>query len=84
MATIEPAQVPLPRHVVLMGVSGNGKSTTGAWLANELGRVFIEGDDFHPPDNIAKMSSGIPLDDDDRRPWLGALATEVARLEAAG
>lgn len=84
MATIEPAQVPLPRHVVLMGVSGNGKSTTGAWLANELGRVFIEGDDFHPPDNIAKMSSGIPLDDDDRRPWLAALATEVARLEAAG
>lgn len=74
----------LPRHVVLMGVSGNGKTTTGTWLASELGRVFIEGDDFHPPENIAKMSSGVPLDDSDRRPWLAALAAEVARLEAAG
>jgi gluconokinase len=76
--------VALPRHVVLMGVSGNGKTTTGTWLASELDRVFIEGDDFHPPENIAKMSAGVSLDDDDRRPWLAALAAEVARLEAAG
>jgi gluconokinase len=74
----------LPRHVVVMGVSGNGKTTTGTWLASQLDRVFIEGDDFHPPGNIAKMSSGVPLDDDDRRPWLAALAAEVVRLEAAG
>ncbi len=67
-----------------MGVSGNGKTTIGTWLSSELDRVFVEGDDFHPPENIAKMSSGVPLDDDDRRPWLAALAEEVVRLEAAG
>jgi gluconokinase len=66
-----------------MGVSGNGKTTVGTWLATELDRTFIEGDDFHPPENIAKMSSGRPLDDDDRRPWLAALAAEIRRLEAA-
>jgi len=76
--------VAAPRHVVLMGVSGNGKSTTGTLLAAELGRVFIEGDAFHPPENIAKMSSGVALDDADRRPWLAALAAEVARLESSG
>lgn len=74
----------MPRHVVVMGVSGNGKTTIGTWLATELGRVFVEGDTFHPPANVAKMSSGVPLDDDDRRPWLAALADEVRRLEAEG
>lgn len=63
-----------------MGVSGNGKTTVGTWLAEELDRVFVEGDDFHPQANIDKMSAGQPLDDDDRRPWLAALAAEVRRL----
>lgn len=74
----------VPRHVVLMGVSGNGKTTIGNRLASELDRVFVEGDDFHPPENIAKMSSGVPLDDEDRQHWLAALAAEIVRLEAAG
>lgn len=72
-----------PRHIVVMGVSGNGKTTVGTWLATELDRAFIEGDDFHPPENIAKMSAGQPLDDHDRRPWLAALAAEIQRLDAA-
>lgn len=72
------------RHVVVMGVSGNGKTTVGTWLARDLGRVFIEGDTFHPQANIDKMSAGIPLDDDDRRPWLAALAEEIRRLESRG
>lgn len=82
----EPAEEsvgPLPRHVVVMGVSGNGKSTTGTWLADELDRIFLEGDDFHPPENIEKMTSGTPLTDEDRRPWLRAVAEEIARLETA-
>lgn len=73
-----------PRHLVMMGVSGNGKSTIGTLLAERLGRVFIEGDDFHPEANIAKMSAGMPLDDDDRRPWLETLAGRVRELEAQG
>ncbi len=59
--------------VVLMGVSGSGKTTVGQTLANQLGVPFYDGDDFHPPQNIAKMAQGIPLDDDDRAPWLAAL-----------
>lgn len=74
----------LPKHVVVMGVSGNGKSTIGSWLAKETGRVFIEGDAFHPPANIEKMSGGTPLTDEDRKPWLLALAAEIRRLDAAG
>lgn len=59
--------------IIVMGVSGSGKSTVGKALADKLGAVFLEGDGFHPPANIAKMSSGIPLTDDDRWPWLDAL-----------
>ena len=66
---------PGPRHVVVMGVSGTGKTTVAAALADDLGWTFIEGDSLHPPANIAKMSAGVPLDDDDRRPWLEALAS---------
>ncbi|GAB2502285.1 hypothetical protein GCM10027063_47020 [Promicromonospora xylanilytica] len=73
-----------PRHLVVMGVTATGKTTVGRALAEELGAVFVEGDTFHPPANIEKMSAGIPLDDDDRRPWLRALAAEIARLDAAG
>ncbi|KAK1181355.1 gluconokinase [Streptomyces sp. NBS 14/10] len=62
-----------PQVVVVMGVSGTGKSTVGERLAVELGVPYAEADDFHPPANIAKMSAGVPLDDDDRRPWLDAI-----------
>lgn len=56
-----------------MGVSGSGKSTVGGLLAQTLGWQFYDGDDLHPPENIAKMSRGIPLSDRDRQPWLLAL-----------
>lgn len=59
--------------VVVMGVSGAGKSTVGAALAGRLGAPFVDGDDLHPPANVAKMAAGTPLDDDDRRPWLEAV-----------
>ena len=57
-------------RIVVMGPSGCGKSTVGAALAEALGARFIDGDDLHPAANVAKMSAGIPLDDDDRMPWL--------------
>ncbi len=70
--------------VVLMGVSGCGKTTVGRLLAAELGCAFIEGDDFHSQAEVAKMSAGIPLEDEDRRPWLALLADEIAAATAAG
>jgi gluconokinase len=66
--------------IVVMGVSGSGKSTVGKLLAQELRWTFVEGDDFHPRANIEKMHRGIPLDDKDRWPWLNAIHL---RLEAA-
>ena len=62
---------------VLMGVSGAGKTTIGRRVADELGLVFLEGDEFHPAGNVAKMSSGVPLTDADREPWIDALARGV-------
>jgi gluconokinase len=59
--------------VVLMGVSGCGKSTVGEVLAERLGCPFYDGDDYHPAENVAKMASGQPLDDTDRAPWLDRL-----------
>jgi gluconokinase len=59
--------------VVVMGVSGCGKSTVGKRLAKRLHCPFYDGDDFHPPENVAKMASGHPLDDADRAPWLDRL-----------
>ena len=56
-----------------MGVSGSGKTTVGQALARKLGWDFFDADDFHPPENIAKMAAGIPLNDSDRVPWLAAL-----------
>ncbi|MCX4668411.1 gluconokinase [Streptomyces sp. NBC_01381] len=62
-----------PHVVVVMGVAGTGKTTIGPLLADRLGVPYAEGDDFHPPANIAKMSAGTPLTDDDRWPWLDAI-----------
>ncbi len=59
--------------LVVMGVSGCGKTTIGKMLGKKLGWKYYEGDDFHPKENVEKMSSGIPLNDDDRKPWLLAL-----------
>lgn len=67
--------------VVLMGVSGSGKTTVGKELAHQLGWTFVDADDFHPAANVEKMHRGVPLDDDDRRPWLAALHQRL--LEAA-
>ncbi|MEX0956453.1 MAG: gluconokinase [Rhizobiaceae bacterium] len=70
--------------IVVMGVAGCGKSTAGARIAAELGVAFIEGDRVHPANNIEKMSAGIPLSDDDRRPWLEAIGKEIGRYFAEG
>ncbi|MGH8217552.1 MAG: gluconokinase [Steroidobacteraceae bacterium] len=64
--------------VVVMGVSASGKTTVGQALAHALHLPFLEGDALHPPDNIAKMSRGDPLDDADRAPWLAAIAASLA------
>ncbi len=63
--------------IVVMGVAGTGKTAVGERLARRLGVPFLEGDDFHPRHNVEKMSSGIPLDDDDRWPWLDAIGTAI-------
>ena len=71
-------------HIVVMGVSGSGKSTIARRLADELRLTMAEADDFHPPANIAKMSGGEPLTDEDRWPWLAALARWTAEQRDAG
>lgn len=63
--------------LLLMGVSGCGKTTIGAALAERLGWEFLEGDALHPPANVAKMAAGTPLDDGDRWPWLRAIAERI-------
>ncbi|MGB3828999.1 MAG: gluconokinase, GntK/IdnK-type [Ornithinimicrobium sp.] len=73
-----------PRHIVVMGVSSTGKTTIGRAVAEQLGGVFVEGDDYHPRSNVEKMTSGVPLDDDDRRPWLEALAERIRELDGQG
>jgi len=59
--------------LIVMGVAGSGKTSVGKALAARLGWDFFDADDFHPPENIAKMAAGVPLDDADRAPWLAAL-----------
>ena len=70
--------------VVVMGVSGVGKTTVGSLLAERLGWPFVEGDEFHPAANVEKMRRGEPLDDADRAPWLRALRERIDELAAAG
>jgi gluconokinase len=70
--------------IIVMGVSGSGKSTVAATLVDRLGWEFAEGDDFHPPANVEKMRAGNALDDDDRWPWLRRLAGWIGEHEKAG
>lgn len=70
--------------LVVMGVSGSGKSTVAALLAERLGWIFADGDDFHTPDSIARMQDGHPLDDAARQPWLGRIREWIDARLAAG
>jgi gluconokinase len=70
--------------IVVMGVSGTGKTTVGRLLAERLGVPYAEADDFHPAANIAKMSAGTPLNDDDRGPWLDAIGAWAAGRRGQG
>ena len=82
--TTELPPVPQPLRVVVMGVCGSGKSTIGRLLAESLGLRFVEGDDLHPPRNIALMAAGTPLTDEDRGAWLDALAEQLAAARSSG
>jgi gluconokinase len=66
-----------------MGVAGAGKTTIGRSLAGELGWPFLDGDDFHPPQSVAKMAAGVALDDADRWPWLDSLNQQLKQQESA-
>ncbi|WP_246158032.1 gluconokinase [Catellatospora sichuanensis] len=70
--------------VLVMGVSGSGKSTIGTQLAKRLGAIFADGDDLHPQANVMKMSAGIPLTDEDREPWLRLCAQWLAEQQDEG
>jgi carbohydrate kinase (thermoresistant glucokinase family) len=74
----------LPSALVVMGVSGSGKSTIGEALGARLGWRYEDGDSFHPKANVDKMSAGHPLTDEDRWPWLQAIASEIDRCTATG
>jgi gluconokinase len=73
-----------PSVIIVMGVSGAGKSTIAAILAMRLGWTYEDGDWFHPPGNVEKMHSGEPLTDEDRWPWLRAIAEFIRRTQSAG
>ena len=73
-----------PLHLVFMGVSGSGKSTVARAVQERLGWEMAEGDDFHPPENVAKMREGTPLTDADRKGWLESLSEWAAERDAKG
>jgi gluconokinase len=77
-------RAPIVHALIVMGVSGSGKTTIAKGLADRLGWRFADGDGFHPPSNVAKMSAGHPLTDEDRWPWLQAIADEIDRVSATG
>lgn len=88
MSALPPSDVTANMHgpvdaVVVMGVAGCGKTSVGEELARRLGWQFLEGDGFHPPENIAKMSAGIPLQDEDRWGWLDTIAAHIALAREA-
>ncbi len=70
--------------IIVTGVSGTGKTTIGSGIANHFNLPFFDADHFHPEENIAKMSEGIPLNDQDRLPWLNALANQLIESEKTG
>lgn len=70
--------------IVVMGVSGAGKSTIAAAIAREIGGVFLDADDLHPPANVAKMTAGIPLTDEDRMPWLALCGEALVHARERG
>ena len=72
-----------PAAIIVMGVSGSGKSTIGALLAEALGWPFADADGFHPAANVAKMAAGQPLTDEDRWPWLDAIAAQIGASRTA-
>ncbi len=76
--------MPQPPLVVIMGVSGSGKSTVGSLLAEKLGVPFADADDLHPASNVAKMAAGTPLDDGDRWPWLALVGEALAAASGTG
>ncbi|WP_413988804.1 gluconokinase [Labrys okinawensis] len=73
-----------PTALIVMGVSGSGKSTVGEDLGAQFGWPFRDGDSFHSPANVAKMHAGIPLTDEDRWPWLAAIAAWIAEHRSRG
>lgn len=72
------------QHLVIMGVTGSGKTTVASILATRLSWPYAEADEFHPAANVAKMSAGTPLRDEDRWPWLRTIAAWIAAQDAAG
>jgi carbohydrate kinase (thermoresistant glucokinase family) len=76
--------MPRPPLIVVMGVSGSGKSTVGALLASRLGVPFADADDVHPAANVAKMAAGIPLTDEDRWPWLALVGQALHAASGSG
>jgi gluconokinase len=86
MSPSEPPQLTeaRPRALVVMGVSGSGKSTVAGLLARRLGWEMMEGDSLHPPANVEKMRQGVPLTDSDRAPWLDRIGEELRARAAAG
>ena len=70
--------------VVMMGVCGCGKTTVGRALADTLGWPFFDADDFHPPENVARMAAGIPLTDEDRWPWLARMTEAMRAIDSRG
>lgn len=86
LGNIAPSPAPGQKVVIIvvMGVSGCGKSTVGAALAQALGWPFLDADEFHPPENVAKMASGVPLTDADRVPWLDRVGRALRGIERDG
>jgi gluconokinase len=76
--------IPATTSIVVMGVSGSGKTSVAQELTRQLSWDYVEGDDLHPEANVAKMAGGIPLDDEDRRPWLQRIADAIGEHETAG